>query len=134
MAGRLFVVLFDVRYLMTKVSPPRLTLLFSTSICHSSDIDIQNWSEESSGVQGFKKENPSVKTGFGKEKQESVCACWLPSVLVILSWLRKGCEHKGIWCQSGGDHSAQCSSVVLSFGRVAGLMCECGLLFVSGGL
>lgn len=65
---------------MTKVSPPRLTLLFSTSVCHSSDIDI-HCSEESSGVQGLKKENPSVKTGFGKEKQESgMCLCLLVAV------------------------------------------------------
>lgn len=128
---------------MTKVSPLRLTLPFSTSVCHSADIDIQNWYEESSGVQGLKKEIPSVKTGFCKEKNktlECVCACWLQSVLVILSWLRKGCGQKGIWCQLGrggglrGDHSAQSNTVVFSFGRKAGLMCECGLLFVSGGL
>lgn len=34
----------------------------------------------------------------------------------------------------GGDHSAQRSSLVFSSGRRAGLMCECGLLFVSRGL
>lgn len=70
---------------MTKVSPPRLTLPFSTSVCHSADIDIQNWCEESSGVQGFKKEIPSVKTGFCKkqnktEQDSGMCLCVLVAV------------------------------------------------------
>lgn len=108
--GSLFV-LFDVRYLMTKVSPPRLTLPFSTSVCHSADNDIQNWYESSSGVQGCIQEIPSVKTRFCKRqkpqgilRQDSgMCLCML--FLVILSWLRKGCGHKGIWCQSRGGGS-----------------------------
>lgn len=71
---------------MTKVSPPRLTLPFSTSVCHSADIDIQNWCEESSGVQGFKKDIPSVETGFCKKTKQNKARQW--NVFVCLGCSR----------------------------------------------
>lgn len=76
------------------MSPPRLTLPFSTSACHSADIDFQNWYEESSGVQAFKKKKrekklqvlklasakkPNLKEDYAKTV-ECVCACCLQSV------------------------------------------------------